>query len=138
MAHTGNKEATNEGGGHESLRFYRAPYNLVNLQNTLYFWGKRKNLQRPGSSMRCISRLQDRTALPVDSEDGRINKTGVPLDVVHPPHQNTTLLLLPSSQDHTEVLTPAYNGYGNEDDLYAMGLSLEPLTKEVNQEEYDR
>lgn len=41
-------------------------------------------------------------------------------------------------QDHTEVLTPAYNGYGNEDDLYAMGLSLEPLTKEVNQEEYDR
>lgn len=36
------------------------------------------------------------------------------------------------------MLTPAYNGYGNEDDLYAMGLSLEPLTKEVNQEEYDR
>lgn len=48
------------------------------------------------------------------------------------------MLLLSSSQDHTEVLTPAYNGYGNEDDLYAMGLSLEPLTKEVNQEEYDR
>eukprot|EP00752_Nemacystus_decipiens_P010592 g9432.t1 len=41
-------------------------------------------------------------------------------------------------EDHTEVLTPAYNGYGNEDDLYAMGLSLEPLTKEVNQEEYER
>lgn len=36
------------------------------------------------------------------------------------------------------MLTPAYNGYGNEDDLYAMGLSLEPLSKEVNQEEYDR
>lgn len=36
------------------------------------------------------------------------------------------------------MLTPAYNGYGNEDDLYAMGLSLEPLTKEVNQEEYER
>lgn len=44
----------------------------------------------------------------------------------------------PLLQDHTEVLTPAYNGYGNEDDLYAMGLSLEPLTKEVNQEEYER
>lgn len=42
------------------------------------------------------------------------------------------------AQDHTETVTPAYNGYGNEDDLYAMGLSLEPLTKEVNQEEYDR
>lgn len=41
-------------------------------------------------------------------------------------------------QDHTEVTTPAYNGYGNEDDLYAMGLSLEPLTKEVNQDEYER
>ncbi|CAN0489513.1 unnamed protein product, partial [Scytosiphon promiscuus] len=41
-------------------------------------------------------------------------------------------------EDHTEVLTPAYNGYGNEDDLYAMGLSLEPLTKEVNQDEYER
>lgn len=36
------------------------------------------------------------------------------------------------------MLTPAYNGYGNEDDLYAMGLSLEPLSKEVNQEEYGR
>lgn len=46
--------------------------------------------------------------------------------------------IFPPSQDHTEVLTPAYNGYGNEDDLYAMGLSLEPLTKEVNQEEYER
>lgn len=41
-------------------------------------------------------------------------------------------------QEHTEVTTPAYNGYGNEDDLYAMGLSLEPLTKEVNHEEYER
>lgn len=45
---------------------------------------------------------------------------------------------LPSSQDHTEILTPIYNGYGNEDDLYAMGLSLEPLNTDVNQEEYDR
>lgn len=46
---------------------------------------------------------------------------------------------LPShKQDNMVVSTPAYNGYGNEDDLYAMGLSLEPLTKDVNQEEYER
>ncbi|CAN0388482.1 unnamed protein product, partial [Discosporangium mesarthrocarpum] len=53
-------------------------------------------------------------------------------------HQRTLTVGHEEVEDHTEVLMPVYNGYGNEDDLYAMGLSLEPLTKEVNQEEYER
>jgi hypothetical protein len=37
-----------------------------------------------------------------------------------------------------QAAPPPYNGFGNEDDLYAMGLSLEPMNKEVNQDEYER
>lgn len=55
-------------------------------------------------------------------------------------HQPTLTIGHNEADERTgeNVAPPPYNGFGNEDDLYAMGLSLEPMNKEVNQEEYER
>ncbi len=48
--------------------------------------------------------------------------------------------LLPIGQEkeknQNDIISPPYNGFGNERDLYAMGVSLEP--KESNHEDYER
>ncbi len=48
--------------------------------------------------------------------------------------------LLPIGQEEvkheSDIVVPPYNGFGNERDLYAMGVSLEP--KESNHEDYNR
>lgn len=40
--------------------------------------------------------------------------------------------------DGSAMHIPTYNGFGSEDDLYAMGLSLEPATTDRKVEEYNR
>ncbi|CAM9119179.1 unnamed protein product [Chrysoparadoxa australica] len=53
-------------------------------------------------------------------------------------HQRTLTIGHEDVESLNDIQVAPYNGYGNEDDLYAMGLSLEPMNKEVNNEEYER
>jgi hypothetical protein len=53
-------------------------------------------------------------------------------------HQKTLTVGHDEVERLNNVVVPPYNGFGNEGDLFAMGLSLEPMNKEVDQEEYER
>mmetsp|Transcript_24763 Transcript_24763/g.57220 ORF Transcript_24763/g.57220 Transcript_24763/m.57220 type:complete len:1092 (-) Transcript_24763:164-3439(-) len=46
------------------------------------------------------------------------------------------LKVVPEDEDRMPIRVPAYNGYGAEDDLYAMGLKLQPAISSSEQEQY--
>ena len=46
------------------------------------------------------------------------------------------LKVVPEDEDRMPIRVPTYNGYGAEDDLYAMGLKLQPAISSSEQEQY--